>query len=43
MLTVTGERQFRRYGKYLYAKTYSAFDYFRLTPEEVRKALDGSK
>lgn len=43
ILTVTGERKFRKYGKYLYAKTYSAFDYFRLTPEEVRKALGGSK
>lgn len=43
ILTVTGERKFRKYGKYLYAKTYSAFDYFRLTQEEVRKALGGSK
>lgn len=43
VLTVTGERQFRKYGKYLYAKTYSAFDYFRLTQEDIRKALDGSK
>lgn len=43
ILTVTGWRNFRKYGKYLYAKTCSAFDYFRLTPEEVHKALDGSK
>lgn len=43
VLTVTGERKFRKYGKYLYAKTYSAFDYFRLTPEEIHKTLDGSK
>ena len=43
ILTVTGERKFRKYGKYLYAKTYSAFDYFRLTQEDIRKALDGSR
>ena len=43
VLTATGKRQFRKYGKYLYAKVYSAFDYFRLTPEEVQKALDGCK
>lgn len=43
VLAVTGERKFRKYGKYLYAKTYSAFDYFRLTLEEVHKVLDGSK
>jgi len=41
VLTVTGERKFRKYGKYLYAKTYSAFDYFRLTPEEVGRVLAG--
>lgn len=43
ILTVTGERKFRKYGKYLYAKTYSAFDYFRLTPEAVREYLAVSK
>lgn len=39
VLTVTGQRKFRKYGKYLYAKVYSAFDYFRLTPEEVQQHL----
>ena len=43
VITVTGERKFRKYGKYLYAKLYSAFDYFRLTREEIQKALGGSK
>ena len=43
ILTVTGERKFRKYGKYLYAKTYSAFDYFRLTPEAVREYLSVSE
>lgn len=43
VLTVTGERKFRKYGKYLYTKVYSAFDYFRLTPDEVHKHLSGSK
>lgn len=35
VITVTGEKRFRKYGKYLYAKTYSPFDYFRLTPEYI--------
>lgn len=39
ILTVTGERKFRKYGKYLYAKVYSAFDYFRLTSETVQQHL----
>lgn len=43
VLTVTGERLFHKWGRYCVAKTYSAFDYFRLTPEEIREALDGSK
>lgn len=43
VLTVTGERLFHKWGRYCVAKTYSAFDYFRLTQEDIRKALDGSK
>lgn len=39
ILTVTGQRKFRKYGKYLYAKVYSAFDYFRLTSETVQQHL----
>lgn len=30
-----------KFGQYLYAKTYSAFGYFRLTQQGIRKALDG--
>jgi len=41
ILTVTGERKFRKYGKYLYAKLYSPYDYFRLTTTDVKKALSG--
>lgn len=43
VITVTGERLFHKWGRYCVAKTYSAFDYFRLTQEDIRKALDGSK
>ena len=39
-LTVTGERKFRKFGKYLYAKVFSPFEYFRLTQEEIRKYLN---
>lgn len=38
-IAVTGEQRFRMYGKYCYAKTYSPYDYFRLTPEEVHAWL----
>ncbi len=38
-IEATGEVRFRKYGKYLYAKTYSPYDYFRLTPEEVHEWL----
>ncbi len=38
-ISVTGEYRFRKFGKYLYAKTYSPYDYFRLTPEEVHTWL----
>lgn len=41
ILTATGQRKFHKYGKYLYAKVYSAFDYFRLTQEEIQRALHG--
>lgn len=43
VLTVTGERKFRKYGKYLYAKVFSAYDYFRLTPEDIHKHLEEAK
>ncbi len=39
-IAVTGEYRFRKYGKYLYAKTYSPYDYFRLTAEEVHNWLE---
>lgn len=39
VIAVTGEYAFRAYGKNLHAKVFSAFDYFRLTPTEVRQAL----
>lgn len=39
ILTATGERKYRKYGKYLYAKTYSAFDYFQLTQESIHNYL----
>lgn len=39
ILTVTGERKFRKFGKYLYAKLYSAYDYFRLTISDIQKHL----
>lgn len=39
ILTVTGERKFRKYGKYLYAKLYSPYDYFRLTTTDIQKHL----
>lgn len=38
-ISVTGEYRFRKFGKYLYAKTYSPYDYFRLTAEEVHAWL----
>ncbi len=38
-ISVTGEYRFRKFGQYLYAKTYSPYDYFRLTPEEVHTWL----
>ena len=40
VLTVTGERRFRKYGKNLYAKVFSAYDYFRLTPGDIHKHLE---
>lgn len=40
LITVTGERKFHKYGKYLYAKTYSPYDYFRLTFRDVHKMLE---
>lgn len=42
ILTVTGERKFRKCGKYLYAKLYSPYDYFRLTTTDLEKALSGT-
>lgn len=39
VITVTGERKFRMYGRDCYAKVYSPYDYFRLTFEEVHKKL----
>lgn len=39
-ITATGETEFRMYGKICHAKTYSPFEYFRLTPEEVHAWLD---
>ncbi len=39
-IKVTGEYRFRKFGKYLYAKTYSPYDYFRLTAEEVHNWLE---
>jgi len=38
-IATTGQVEFRKYGQYLYAKTYSPYDYFRLTPEEVHAWL----
>ena len=42
ILTVTGERKFHKYGKYLYAKLYSPYDYFRLTAADIQKHLSKS-
>ena len=41
-ITATGETEFRMYGKTCYAKTYSPFEYFRLTPEEVHAWLNAN-
>lgn len=38
-IQVTGSERFRAYGKYRNADTYSVFDYFRLTKEEVHDWL----
>ena len=38
-IATTGEVRFRLYGRYCYAKTYSPYDYFRLTAEEVHSWL----
>ena len=39
-IATTGEVRFRLYGRYCYAKTYSPYDYFRLTAEEVHNWLN---
>ena len=39
-IAITGAREFRMYGKTCYANTYSPYDYFRLTPEEVHAWLE---
>ena len=39
VLTVTGKRKFRKYGKYLYANLYSAYDYFGLSAVDIQKHL----
>ncbi len=39
-IAVTGSVEFSLYGKRLEAPTYSPFDFFRLTPEEVHAWLD---
>lgn len=39
-ITPTGEVRFRKYGRYCHAKTYSPYDYFRLTAEEVHAWLE---
>lgn len=39
-ISTTGEVRFRQYGRYYYAKTYSPYDYFRLTVEEVHIWLE---
>lgn len=38
-ISVTGETEFRLYGRTCFAKTYSPWDYFRLTPEVVHAWL----
>lgn len=38
-IRVTGQSEFRKYGTYCIADTYSPFDYFRLTYEEVHAWL----
>lgn len=38
-IEITGSERFRAYGKDCYADLYNALDYFRLTPEEVKKWL----
>lgn len=40
VITCTGERKFRKYGRYCHAKVFSAFDYFRLTAEDVHMQLE---
>lgn len=39
LIKVTGKSEFRQYGRYCIADTYSPFDYFRLTTEEVHTWL----
>ena len=38
-ISATGELEFRVYGRTCYAKTYSPWDFFRLTPETVHAWL----
>lgn len=38
-IKVTGNHRFRSFGKYRYADTYSVFDYYGLTKEQVKKWL----
>lgn len=38
-ISATGETEFRLYGRTCFAKTYSPWDYFRLTPEVVHAWL----
>lgn len=38
-IATTGEQRFWAFGRYCYAKTYSPYDYFRLTTEEVHAWL----
>ena len=40
VIRATGRHRFRLYGKNRYADTYSPYDYFRLTPEEIHAWLE---
>lgn len=39
----TGTERFRRFGRYLNAPLYSVVDFYRLTKEDVTRALEGTK
>lgn len=42
VIHATGRQRFRKYGKYLFVDTYSPYDYFRLTQEEIHAWLEAN-